>query len=398
MTPAPPLHLEVAEGFGAVADAFRENFAARGELGAACAVYRAGEKVVDLRGGWRDHRVQAPWEEDTLVLVFSATKGLAALPLALLHSRGRLDYDLPVAHYWPEFAQAGKQAVTVRQLLSHQAGLAALDQVLTLEDLADLDRMAEILARQRPAWEPGTRQGYHGLTLGWYEGELVRRVDPAGRSLGRFFREEVAEPMGAEFYIGTPADLDEGRVAHLVDYHPARLLLHLGELPWRFAVAVLNPFSLAYRTLRNPRLSRPAQLSAPAYRRVEIPAGNGVGRVESMARIYGDLATGGRRLGLRPATLAALRDPAPRPSGGSYDLVLHLNSLYSLGFAKPAVRENWLASPDSFGAFGAGGSFAFADPEVGVGYAYAMTRLGFKVWDDPRERALRAALYRCLQG
>lgn len=200
------IHGEVAPGFEDVRVEFERNFAERGELGAACAVYHRGDKVVDLWGGIRDHRTGAPWEEDTMVLVFSTTKGMAGLATAVAHSRGLLDHDERVATYWPEFAQKGKGHITVRQLLSHQAGLAAIDEPIDVKKLADLDRMAEILARQAPAWEPGTRHGYHAFSLGWYENELIRRVDPGHRSLGQFFHQEIARPLGLEFYTACPGE------------------------------------------------------------------------------------------------------------------------------------------------------------------------------------------------
>ena len=197
----------VSSGFEAVRETFVENFTLRGEIGAACCVYQDGEKVVDLWGGVRDRASGDAWRADTMVVVHSTTKGLSAMALALAHSRGWLDYDERVCTYWPEFAQAGKEGITVRQLLAHQAGLFAFDEKVDREVVADLDRLSEIMARQRPAWEPGERQAYHAITLGFYESELLRRVDPRHRSLGRFFASEIAEPLGLDFYIGTPESI-----------------------------------------------------------------------------------------------------------------------------------------------------------------------------------------------
>lgn len=222
---------EVAPGFEEVASEFEKNFAQRGEVGAACAVYHEGNKVVDLWGGYRDREALAPWEEDTMVLVFSATKGISALTVALAQSRGMIDYDEKVATYWPEFAQNGKENITVRQLLGHQAGLCAIDEPLNARVLADLDALASILARQRPAWEPGTRHGYHHLSLGLYEGELIRRTDPHHRSLGRFFQEEVAAPLGLTFYIGLPPDVPDSKVATIESFKPLQMLLHMNTMP-----------------------------------------------------------------------------------------------------------------------------------------------------------------------
>ncbi len=387
---------DVDEGYGPVADAFRRNFAERGEVGAACAVFKDGQKVVDLWGGYRNGRTRAPWQEDTLVTVFSTTKGVASLAPAVAHARGLIDYDTTVASYWPEFAQNGKDAVTVRQLLSHQAGLAVIDRPLSVTDLADLDIVADALATQAPAWEPGTRHGYHGISLGWYEGELIRRVDPDRRTLGRFFADEIAAPLGLEFYIGVPDSVDPDRIAHIHGYKPPEMVLHLNAMPWRFVAGYLNPRSVTNRSFANPKvLSVLDNYNRPDVRRLELPAANGTGQVRSIAMAYGDAATGGQKLGLNAPTLEALIRPAAPPSGGLRDVVLRLDSVFSLGYVKPFPKFRFGASEgQAFGTPGAGGSFGFADPETGIGFAYAMNRSGFYLWDDPREVALRDALYR----
>ena len=209
-------------GFEAVRDAFEENFARRGELGGGCCAYYRGEKVVDLWGGVRNKVTGEPWERDTMVVVHSATKGLAAMTLAIAHSRGWLDYEERVATYWPEFAQQGKEKITVRQLLAHQAGLFAFDEPVDRSVVADLDRLAEVMARQKPAWEPGTRQAYHALTLGFYEGELMRRIDPRHRTLGQFFHDEIAAPLGEDVHIRLPEDIPNSRLAVLAAPGPHR--------------------------------------------------------------------------------------------------------------------------------------------------------------------------------
>lgn len=393
------VHGHVAPGFEPVREAFEANFREGLEVGSAVAVYLEGAPVVDLWGGVRDAATGAPWERDTPVIVFSTTKGLSALPLAVLHSRGQLDYDAPVAEYWPEFARHGKGAITVRQLLSHQAGLCALDRPVTLAVLGDLDALAEVLADQRPAWEPGTAQGYHGLTIGWYEGELVRRLDPQGRTLGRYLQDEVCEPLGVEFHVGYPDEAADDHRAQLVDYDLLGSLHHAAKtLPWRFIWGVLVPWGLPYRTLRNPRIERLGDWNQRDFLRVEIPAGNGVGEVRAIARAYADLAIGAPTLGLGPETLGGLADPATPPPAGPYDRVLHLNTRFSLGFGKPKDEGTWGTSPRAFGSFGAGGSFGFADPDHAVGYAYAPNKMGFYIWNDPRERRLREAVYACLRA
>jgi CubicO group peptidase (beta-lactamase class C family) len=352
-------------GYGPVADAFRRNFADRGEIGAACAIYRAGVKIVDLWGGYQNGRRPLPWRSGTLMTVASTTKGVASLAMAAAHSRGLLDYDERVATYWPEFAQNGKAGVTVRQLLSHQPGLAVIDRPFSLEDLADLDLLAGVLAEQAPAWEPGTRQGYHGISLGWHEGELLRRVDPAHRTLGRFFTEEI------EFYIGLPESVDPGRLAFFHGYKLAGTLLHLHEMPPRFVAGFLNPRGVTARAFANPKILQVlSNYNRMDVLRLELPAANGTGEVRGIAKAYGSVATGGAVLGLSPATLDALVQPARPPSGGGRDVVLRLDSSFSLGYVKPFPRFRFGTSAGrAFGTPGGGGSFGFADPDAGIGFA-----------------------------
>ena len=216
---------DVDEGYGKLVDVFRRNMTSGEEIGAAVAVYRDGVKVVDLWGGFRDGNTKAPWQEDTLVMMMSTTKGVSSLAVAVAASRGLISYEAKVADYWPEFAQAGKGTVTVRQLLSHQAGLPAITPPLTLGDVADPAKMSAKIAAQAPAWTPGTRHGYHTITLGYYESELIRHADPAGRTLGQFFAEEIARPLGLDFYIGLPASVNRDRVAHLHCWSRAEMLL-----------------------------------------------------------------------------------------------------------------------------------------------------------------------------
>jgi CubicO group peptidase (beta-lactamase class C family) len=384
----------VDEGYGKVADAFRANFSERGEIGAACAFYRDGRKVVDLWGGYRDGEQRLPWEEDTLVTVFSSTKGMSSTAIPVAHSRGWLDVDAPVARYWPEFAQAGKGAITVRQLLSHQAGLAVLDQRLDLATVADPDRLGAILARQRPAWEPGTRHGYHAITLGFYESELLRRVDPQGRTLGRFFAEEIADPLGAEFYIGVPDHVGEERIATIHAFRPAELLLHLDKMPLRLLLSMLNPRGTLSRAMRTLGfLLEPGAFNRRDVRAAQLPSVNGTGQIRSMARIYGALATGGSELGLRPETLRLLEEAGTDPSGKRRDLVVQMDTRFSLGYLKPFPGFEFGSSSRAYGTPGGGGSLGFVDPDAGVGYAFGMNRLGFHNPVDPRELAVRAAFY-----
>ena len=330
------------------------------------------------------------------MLVYSTSKGLAAMTLALAHSRGWLDYDQPVADYWPEFAQAGKRRVTVRQLLGHEAGLPVVDERLNPRILEDFDRLAAAIAKQRPAWPPGKRHGYHGVSLGWYEGELVRRVDPQRRTLGRFFAEEIAAPLGLEVYFGAPEDLPHDRLARIERIPAWKALPKMRDLPRPMALAMVNPRSMSYRTFANPRLRRPADLDRSEYRRLEFPAGGALGTARDIARAYAAFVAKPPELGLAEKTLEELTS-APRPPAlGWRDEVLKVDTAFSLGFARPHGEFRFGSSFRAFGHPGAGGSFAFGDPDRGVAFAYVMNRMGFRLNDDPREKALRDALYRCV--
>ena len=377
-------------------DAFETNFADRGESGGACCAYHHGEKVVDLWGGVRNARTSEPWAPDTMVVVHSATKGLAAMTMALAHSRGWLDYEERVATYWPEFAQGGKDAITVRQLLAHQAGLFALNEPVDRGVLEDLDWLAAVLARQRPAWPPGTRQAYHALTLGFYEGELIRRVDPAHRTLGQFFREEIAAPLAEDVYIGLPDDIPNERLAVLAA--PSRIALLRG-FPLRLALETLNRHSNIYRALAiNPGTSVYLDEDRIYARHLEVPSGNAIGTARGIAHAYSAFATGGRELGLRQETLALLAAPAVAPSRGFYDECMKTDGVeFALGFMKscPALR---FGGARSYGSPGAGGAMGFADPDAGIGYAYVTSQMGTTLSGDPRDVALRDALYAAVEG
>jgi len=385
---------QVRPGFEAVRHAFAENFSRRHELGGACSVYLRGEKVVDLWGGVRNKATGEPWLEDTMVLVYSTTKGLAAMTLALAHSRGWLDYEERVATYWPEFAQHGKETITVRQLLAHQAGLFAFDEPVDRATVADLDRLAGVMARQKPAWEPGTRQGYHGLTIGFYEGELIRRVDPQHRSLGEFFQDEIATPLGLDFYIRLPESIPNSRLAHLAK----RRLARPRGVPIRLVFTALSHRSNIYRALAvNPGSEIVRDEQRVSARNLEVPAGGGVGTARAIARAYGVFATGGRELGLRPETLAALSAPPTPPPHGFHDECLLADARYSLGFIKPSPLWTF-GTEHSFGALGAGGSMGYADPEAGIGYGYVTSQMGTSLPGDPRDVALREALHSVIRS
>ena len=370
----------------------RRIFARREELGGACCAYVDGEKAVDIWGGERNKVTGDPWERDTMVVVHSATKGLAAMTLAIAHSRGWLDYDERIAKYWPEFAQNGKQEITVRQLLAHQAGLFAFDEPVDRSVVENLDRLAAVMARHKPAWQPGTRQGDHGLTLG-YEGELMRRVDPRHRSLGQFFQDEIATPLGEDFYIRLPEEVPNARLATLSP--PGTVKMLIGFRPLRLLFEGLNRRSNISRALSvNPGTSIYLDESRVYARNLEVPAGGGVGTARAMAHAY---SVGGRDLGLRKQTLDLLAAPAIPPARGFYDECLKGEVQFSLGFMKPSV--NWrFGGTRSFGSPGTGGALGFADPDARIGYGYVTSRMGTVFTGDPRDVALREAFYRVVSS
>jgi CubicO group peptidase (beta-lactamase class C family) len=391
--PHPLIDGFVRPGFESVQEAFTENFVRRGELGAACAVYRNGEPIVDLWGGLRDRTSGQPWQRDTMVLVYSTTKGLSAMALAVAHSRGWLDYDERVAAYWPEFAQAGKEAITVRQLLAHQAGLFAFDEPVDRSVVADPDRLASVMARQRPAWPAGERQAYHAISLGFYESEIIRRVDPRHRTIGQLFADEIASPLQLDAYIRLPQSIPDDRLAPLAAPSMWRMLT---GMPVALLFDAFNRRSVMYRAMMvNPGTQLPMDADRVYARDLEVPSGGGVATARGIAGAYGAFAAGGAALGLRRETLAALEAPAVPPARGFRDACIHSEVQFSLGFMR-ATATFPFGSPRAYGAPGAGGSLGFADPETGIGYGYVTNQMGTKLNGDPRDAAIRRSLAVCL--
>ena len=381
----------VVPGFEPIRDAFLDNFSERGELGGAVCVVVGGDVVVDLWGGVRDQATGASWSSDTMTLVHSTTKGLSAMVLALLHSRGLLDYDERVAAYWPEFARAGKEDIPVRQLLAHQAGLFAFDERVDREVVADLDRLAGVMERQRPIWPPGERQAYHAITLGFYENELVRRIDPEHRTIGQVLHEDIAAPLGVpdEMYIGTPSSVPDERLAALV---APPLWTRLTSMPLSLTIDAMRRRSVLHRSLvANPGTSFYVDRQHVIVREIEVPSGGAVATARAIATSYGAFAAAGGPLGLRPETLQALTAPATPARSGYYDECFRGPTKFSLGFMKPSDFIPF-GSDAAFGAPGAGGSMGFADPASRLGYGYVTDKMGVELQGDRRDLALRHAL------
>ncbi len=366
----------VAPGFERVRDAFAQNFSEGLEIGAGFGVFRDGELVVDLRGGHADRAHTRPWRADTLVNVYSTTKGLASLCVALLVDRGQLDYAATVASVWPEFAAAGKGALTIAQLLSHQGGISGLITPTALRDYASWEEICRRLAAQAPLFEPG-RSGYHAMTHGFLAGELVRRA--SGRTLGRFFAEEVAQPLGADAWIGLP-ESEDARAAEIAA-PPAGPKLPPPEHP------------AARAALMNPPLE-PEVPNQRWWRAAEIPAANGQASALALARIYAALARGGELAGRRLLSARTLAE-ATRERVRGVDLVLQIPMRWGAGFI---LNDGVIYGPNanSFGHSGWGGSFACADPEAKLGIGYAMNQMYANLQGDPRSLRLLAAVYASL--
>lgn len=392
-----PVEGFVKEGFEKVKTVFEENFQKRRETGASCCVYYRGEKVVDLWGGYRDKKRTLPWEEDTVAIVFSSTKGLSSLAFSILHSQGLLNYDERVCTYWPEFGSNGKENITVRQLLAHQAGLFTNDKTLSLEVLLDEDKLSSYLAKQKPYWVPGEKKGYHAWTIGMYQNEICKRVDPKKRPLHVFLKEELADKLGIDFRIGSDEQLMQERIAHIIPFLPHEAFGKRDSDLSVIAKGILNPFSFFYKSLLNPpHALNLNNFNKRKYTAIPLGSAHGFGNARSIAQAYNEFACGGKTLNISPETLSLLEAKPFYPKQGKTDLVLNVDIPFSLGFAKPSMYQNFGTNYRSYGAFGAGGSGGFADPEKQVAFAYVMNKMGTHIANDPREVALRNAAYECV--
>ncbi|MEU2117515.1 serine hydrolase domain-containing protein [Streptomyces sp. NPDC016459] len=373
--------------FSSVREAFEANFRTREELGAAVTVQIHGETVVDLWGGWADSARTRRWERDTVVNVWSTTKGVTALCAHILADRGLLDLDAPVASYWPEFAAAGKEKLPVRHLLSHRAGLAGLREPLSLAEFYDWEVTTARLAATEPWWEPGTRSGYHAMTYGFLVGEVVRRV--TGRLPSTFLRDEITGPLGIDFTIGLP-EREAARAAELV--HPRAS--SAGEQ----AAVFLQLEPAARAALANPLVGA-TQANSPEWRAAEVPAANGHGTARAVAQLYGIFAGRGRYGEHRILSEAAV-ERARQGQGAGRDLVLGAGFAHdtecALGLWLSGPNASYGPNPRAFGHDGFGGSCGLADPEAGVSLGYVMNRMGPRIADDPRKMALVEAVYAAL--
>ncbi|MEX0684155.1 MAG: serine hydrolase domain-containing protein [Dehalococcoidia bacterium] len=388
MTTATEIHGICQPGYERIRDAFARNFEEHGEIGAALSLVVDGEPVVDIWGGHADPARTRPWEQDTIVNTFSTTKGITTVCALRLVEQGKLDLDAPVATYWPEFAQAGKEKITVRQLMSHRAGLPAVKDIIPVEHSHSWEPLVNALAAQEPWWEPGTAHGYHAVTFGSLVGEVIRRV--SGKSVGTFWREEVAEPFGIDFHIGFGSEKDS-RVAEMI---PAELASIDPENS--FARALMNPMSVSFKAFMiTPLLMvNPTYMNTREWRAAEIPAANGHGTARALARLYGALATGGELDGapvLKPETI----DMAREEQSSGEDIVLLMPTRFGTGFMLDVPEYQVTPTGALFGHPGLGGSFGFADPDARIGMGYVMNQMMFPGADliDVRWQGMLPAIY-----
>lgn len=373
----PEIHGLCPERFAAVRAAFEDNFATGQELGARFSLVQGGELVVDLWAGFADRQRTKPFDERTLTPVFSTTKAVAALLIARLVDAGKLDYAQRVADVWPEFAQAGKQDITIEQVMSHQEGLTGFPEEMEPSLWFDWDAVCAKLAAMAPLWPPGTASGYHPITFGYLAGEIFRRVD--GRTMGTALREDLAGPFGLDLWIGLP-DAEHGRVA---DLQRPNGLPNFGEINEATKSAFLTPWS------------SPAGRGQAEWRRIEIPSANGHATAPALARLIGALANDGWLDGetiLSPALIAE----ASRERIHGQDLVLPFVMSWGAGFMRNSAVKVWGPGEQTFGHSGWGGSCAFADPETGLAGAYVMNKQSTDLIGDARAKRLIEAAYAAL--
>jgi CubicO group peptidase (beta-lactamase class C family) len=376
---------EVEPGFKKVKEVFKANWEGY-EVGASFSVVYKGKKVVDLWGGFQDKAGTRPWKADTLVNVYSTTKGMGSLAVAILAEEGRLDYKALVTDYWPEFGAEGKNRVTVAQLLSHQAGVCGVSEKIKIEDLYDWDKIVRLLAAQKPFWEPGRAYGYHAVTWGYLAGELIRRI--TGKTLGQYFHEKVAGPLGADFYIGLP-DAEMNRVADMIGPNHARV-------PQKPEGDSRPKTSLYPVALQNPEIRPFKDVCSYAWRMAEIAAANGQANARGIARIYGALANGGEIDGIRIISKKAIETATMEEvKGDQDDLILGRPRRFARGFALN-TEDMYGPNPRAFGHAGAGGSVGFADPDTNIAIGYAMNQMQVNEDDVPRAELLVKETYGCL--
>ncbi len=373
------MHGVCDERFAAVKDGFLQNFKIDGDVGASFAATLNGKFVIDIWGGYADEAKSRPWEKDTIVNVFSTTKAMTIICALMLVDQGLLDLDAPVAKYWPEFAQNGKEKVLVRHIFSHSSGLAGWEEKVKIEDLYNWDKAVNLLAAQKPWWEPGTKSGYHAFTHGYLLGELVKRI--SGKSLGTYFKEHVAEPLNADFHIGFGPEHDK-RVADVIPWEASQF----------FGYTETNPNSIFARIWTNPEINNLTQsLKTREWRAAEIPAAGGHGNARSVARIASAIACGGEVDGVRLLRMETIKKSMEEQSY-MQDLGILMPVRFGVGFGLPS-KEIPFPSPNTVWWAGAGGSIIVMDLDNQLSFSYVMNRMKMTTTGDLRSARLIMALY-----
>ncbi|MEH6910531.1 MAG: serine hydrolase domain-containing protein [Oceanicoccus sp.] len=378
------IHGNVAPGFEKVHDAFAANWNGI-EVGACLSVVHQGETIIDLWAGFQDQAYTKEWQQDTLVNVYSTTKGLASIAIAHLADKGLLNYEAPMVDYWPEFGAEGKEELTVAQVLSHLGGLCGVSEKLSVSDLYNWQKMTKLLAAQKPLWDLGSDAGYHAVTWGYLPGELFLRI--TGKSMGQYFHDEIAGPLNADCFIGLP-ESELYRVAELVGPNRARIQPPAPEsipsVPPLYVPAMLNPSIRPYK-----------DASSNEWRMAEVAAANGQANARGIATVYGIMANGGEMNGINFISSAGIANGCKLEKEDGIDLVTGGPMRRARGFML-GIDGAYGPNDKAFGHAGAGGSLGFADPDKNIAFGYAMNQMQSDPNATPRSRLLVDALYQCL--
>ena len=385
----------INQDYALIANAFSENFIKHEEIGASLCVYHNHKLVIDIWAGYKDLKQKEEWGEDTLVPVFSSTKAVAAACLAICHSKGLFEYDDKVCDYWKEFGSNGKNNITIEQLLQHRAGLSAIDHKLDIKTIKNTILLDDIIARQKPHWNPGDYQGYHVWNIGWYISALLKRLDTKGRRLKEFLKQEVLPNIEGEIRIGVDDDFEWDRIARL---KPFSKLKGLFSMPSVFVLEFFKPWSLSFKSMLNPSfVSDHTNFVKREILQLEIGAGGGIANSKGLASLMDALGTKGHPLCLKEKTLKYLKQYPETPKKGFEDIVFKQDAFrFHAGFMKPSGKHNFSQSENAFGGFGAGGSFVFTDPGNNLTVAYTMNNMDSGMMNMKREVNIRNAVYKTI--
>ena len=374
----------VDDRYSLIASAFSNNFESFGEIGASLCVYHNHELVIDVWSGYKDFKKKLKWDENTVVPFFSTTKAVAASCLAICHSRGLFDYEDKVSDYWNEFAQNGKEDITIAQLLQHRAGLSAIDKKLNAELIGNRALLESVIAKQKPHWTPGDYQGYHPWNIGWFISALLSKIDSKKRRLKEFLEEEVLPHVSGDLRIGIGDNYQMDNVAKLIPISKTKIF----SMPFVFIKEFFNPWSLTFRSMLNPKfVSNHANFNKREILKLEIGGGGGLGNARGLASLFDGLINPNHPLRLQQKTLDYLYECPDPPTNGYRDLVLKLDIFrFHGGFMKPSENHDFARSKKSFGGFGAGGSFVISDPENNLTIAYTMNKMGHKMMNFGKRR------------